>query len=206
MRSVVADTLERKEWRQASGSALAHHGPCCDRARAWVIAVGRSYDFASTDGLTFAAPRWLTRRWAWGPTRWPITWCEAIKAEAIDCGVFAVFAVEIFRAKGVEAYLGQLVRSCAEERIAHWRRKWAAMPGAFNWIGTRVVYHEVCVVRVGPGEAWVYDPTEGIWLEPRGPSGHNAHLAIRAEIPVALRWGAHALVNGQWTETAPGGR
>ena len=57
MHSVVADTLERREWRHVSASTLAHHGPCCDRARAWMIAMGRSYDFACTDGLEFAAPR-----------------------------------------------------------------------------------------------------------------------------------------------------
>src|SRR5215467_8611841 len=101
MRSVARDTFEHAEWVRASGSVLAHHGPCCDRARAWLIAMARSQDFACTDGLTFAAPRWIARRWVWGPTRWPIAWCEAVKAEKIDCGVFAAFAREIFRAKGV---------------------------------------------------------------------------------------------------------
>jgi hypothetical protein len=202
MRSAVADTPDREEWRQVSGSTLVHHGPCCDRARAWLIAMGRSYDFSSTDGLAMAAPRWITQRWAWGPTRWPIAWCEAVRAEVIDCGVFGAFALELFRAKGIDAYAGQLLRTCAEERISHWRRKWETMPTAFNWIGSHVVYHEVNVVRRAPGEAHVYDPTEGFWLEPSAQSGHHAHLAIRAEIPEVLRWGAHVLVNGEWTETA----
>src|SRR5262245_48209268 len=115
MPSVAPDTLERAAWMQASVSTLTDHGPCCARARAWLIAMARSHDFASTDGLTFAAPRWLTKRWIWGPTRWPIAWCEAIKAETIDCGVFGVFALEIFRAKGLEAYPGQVLRTYAEE-------------------------------------------------------------------------------------------
>ena len=202
MRSAVADTPDREEWRQVSGSTLVHHGPCCDRARAWLIAMGRSYDFSSTDGLAMAGPRWITQRWAWGPTRWPIAWCEAVRAEVIDCGVFGAFALELFRAKGIDAYAGQLLRTCAEERISHWRRKWETMPTAFNWIGSHVVYHEVNVVRRVPGEAHVYDPTEGFWLEPAAQSGHHGHLAIRAEIPEVLRWGAHVLVNGEWTETA----
>ena len=205
MHSAVAGTPDREEWRQVSGSTLTHHGPCCDRARAWLIAMGRSYDFSSTDGLALAGPRWITQRWAWGPTRWPIAWCEAVRAEVIDCGVFGAFALELFRAKGIDAYPGQLLRTCVEERISHWRRKWETMPTAFNWIGSRVVYHEVNVVRSAPGEAHVYDPTEGFWLEPAAQSGHHGHLAIRAEIPEALRWGAHVLVNGAWTETAPRG-
>src|SRR6266508_2665368 len=51
MRSGVADTPEREEWKDVVGSTLTHHGPCCARARAWLIAMGRSYDFSSTDPL-----------------------------------------------------------------------------------------------------------------------------------------------------------
>ena len=80
MRSAAADIFDRPEWVRASVSMLGDHGPCCDRARAWLVAMGRSHDFASTDGLAFAGPRWLTERWAWGPTRWPIAWCEAFAA------------------------------------------------------------------------------------------------------------------------------
>lgn len=200
MDSVGPDTLDRAIWAQASPSTLSHHGACCDRARGWLVAMARSHDFAATDGLTYAAPRWLTYGWRWGPTRWPIAWCDAVRAETIDCGVFAAFALEIFRAKGVDAYPGQLLRTDFEESTAHWRQKWAAMPDAFDWIGRRVVYHEICVVRVGAGEARVYDPTGGFWLDPCVQSGHGALTAIRAELPEAVTWGQHLLVNGQWTE------
>ncbi len=211
MGSVGADTssgvggVDRAEWVRASGSKLAHHGPCCARARSWLVAMGRSHDFASTDGLAFSAPRWITRRWTWGPTRWPIGWCEAVRAPTIDCGVFMAFPLEIFRAKGVEAYPGQVLRSYAEESTTHWRHKWAALPGAFNWIGSQVVYHEVCVVRLGRNEARIYDPTDGIWLEPSIRAGHGGHIAVRAELPVAMKWGGLVLVNGQWTEMTPRG-
>ena len=198
----AVDNLERAEWARASVSTLVDHGPCCAAARGWIVAMSRSVDFAATDGLTFAAPRWLMHRWKWGPTCWPISWCEAINAEAIDCGVFAAFAREIFRAKGVEAYGGQVLRTCAESTTAHWRARWAAVPGAFNWIGEDTVYHEVCVVRSGPAEVRLYDPTDGTWLEHAVHGGHGGHLAIRAELPVALQWGPHTLVNGQWTEVA----
>src|SRR4029450_8019059 len=82
--------------------------------------------------------------------------------------------LELFRAKGIEAYPGQLLRGCAEERISHWRRKWDAIPTAFNWIGTRVVYHEVSVVRTEADQARIYDPTEGFWLEPGARRGRRA--------------------------------
>jgi hypothetical protein len=202
MRSVEGDTLERADWIRASGSVLTHHGPCCDRARGWLVAMGRSYDFASTDHLVFAGPRWMTKRWEWGPTQWPIAWCEAVRLKVIDCGVFGAFAQEIFRAKGIEAYSAQVLRTYTEECALHWRHKWAAIPGAFAWIGERVGYHEVCAVRSGPNEARVYDPTDGTWLEPNVRGRHGGHIAIRAEVPIALDWGEYTLVNGQWTEMA----
>src|SRR5262249_45264690 len=187
MNLAAPDTVERK-WTQASVSTLVHHGTCCDRARAWLLGMGRSYDYAASDRLAYAGPTWLINQWAWGPTRWPIAWCEAVRAKAIDCGVFTVFALEIFRAKGVEAYPGQVLRSETRESTAHWRRKWDSLPGAFNWIGEAAVYHEICVVRSGPGEARIYDPMKGIWLEPAIRRGYGAHIAVRAELPEALAW------------------
>ena len=42
-------------------------------------------------------------------------------------------------------------------------------------------------VGVGADEARIYDPTDGNWIEPAVQAGHGAHVAIRAEIPVALK-------------------
>ena len=203
MASAALDILERPEWVRASSSVLARHGACCDRARAWLAAMGRSHDFAATDGLAYAAPRWLCERYTWGPTRWPLAWCEAVQSKTIDCGVFAAFALEIFRAKGVTAYPAQVLRTYAPESTTHWQHKWAGLPEAFNWIGASVVYHEVCVVQSGE-LARIYDPTDGVWLDPSIKRGHGGHIAIRAELPVALSWGSHKLVNGQWTRMTAG--
>jgi len=200
MRSAALDILERPEWVRASASRLGRHGACCDRARAWLVAMGRSHDFAITDGLALAAPRWLARRYAWGPTQWPIAWCQAVAAEAIDCGVFGAFALEVFRAKGVDAYPGQVLRTYAEASTTHWRHKWAAVPEAFNWIGARVVFHEVTIVQVTSSVARIYDPTDAVWLDPGVRDGHGSHVAVRSEAPVAVTWGAHRLAHGQWTQ------
>jgi hypothetical protein len=202
MHSVAPAILERPEWVRASASVLGRHGACCDRARDWLCAMARSYDFAATDGLIYAGPSWLAKRYQWGPTRWPIAWCEAVAAKVVDCGVFAAFARAIFHAKGIDAYPGQVLREFAEASTAHWQERWAAVPGAFNWIGERIVYHEVCVVTVGPDEARVYDPTDAVWLDPGIRRGHGSHVAIRAEVPTAMSWGGHLLGNGQWVTIA----
>jgi hypothetical protein len=198
----IRDIFDRPEWLRASASQLVRHGACCDRARSWLVAMARSHDYAATDGLSFAAPRWLAQRYAWGPTRWPIAWCQAVGAAAIDCGVFAAFALEIFRAKGIDAHPGQVLRSYAEASTTHWRHKWAALPGAFNWIGARVVFHEVAIVKVGRSDARIYDPTDGVWLDPKVTTGHGGHVAVRSEAPAAVTWGGHTLAHGQWTQLA----
>ncbi len=186
-------------WQAAATSTLVSHGACCVQARAWLLASARSFDFARSDRATFSAPRWLTRRYVWGPTRWPISWCEAVKAKTIDCGVFAVFAREIFRAKGIEAYGGQVIRSYDAASLAHWRAKWARHPEAFPWIGEDQVFHEIVVVRSGRDTARIYDPTDGIWLDSGTFSGHYGHVAIRGDNPIPLDWGATRLRRGQWT-------
>lgn len=203
MSLVAAATQQRKDWMSAAPSTLLSHGACCERARSWLVAMGRSLDFAATDGFGFAAPRWLASRYKWGPTQWPAHWCEAVRAETIDCGVFSAFAREIFQAKGVEVYAGQVLRSYAKESTSHWRSKWDGLPGAFDWIGDDVVYHEVCIVRTGEGDCRIYDPTDGVWIDPDVAGGHLGHIAVRGEIPIALHWGRHTLVRSQWTEMLP---
>lgn len=199
----AAAMQQHKEWMGASPSTLMSHGACCDRAKSWLIAMGRSFDFAATDGFGLTAPRWLASRYNWGPTQWPAHWCEAVRAETIDCGVFSAFAREILTAKGVEVYAGQVLRSYARESTTHWREKWAALPGAFNWIGDDVVYHEVCIVRTADNTCRIYDPTDGQWLDPDVAGGHLGHVAVRGAVPVSLKWGHHMLSHNQWTEMLP---
>ncbi len=128
----------------------------------------------------------------------------------IDCGVFAAFAREIFAAKGLRVYQGQVLRAHAKECTSHWRAKWAELPGAFNWIDDGLVYHEVVVVDLpshqpAPGElpqALIYDPTDGVWLDPTITRGHGSHLAVRADVPAARVWGEQLLAPKQWVELA----
>jgi hypothetical protein len=200
MHSVAAVTnfMARRDWLTSSTSQLTHHGDCCAKARAWLVATSRSLDFASTDAFELAAPRWLTRRYAWGPTEWPIAWCEAVQAKAVDCGVFSAFAREVFQAKGLAVHGAQVLRHYAATSTSHWRAKWGGVPKAFNWIDDDILYHEVVVVEVGDAEVLVYDPTDGLWLDPDVTRGHGAHLAIRADLPASRSWGRHVITPKQW--------
>ena len=146
--------------------------------------MARSHDFGVDRRVDVRGAALADQALDLGPDALADRLVQGIKAETIDCGVFGVFALEIFRAKGIEAFPGQVLRTYAEESTTHWRHKWASLPGAFDWIGGRVVYHEICVVRVNGNQARVYDPTDGVWLDP----GFTAGTAATSRSAPNCRW------------------
>ncbi len=192
----------RKEWQTARTSDPFSHGKCCEEAKAWLKSTGRSYDARLQKKSSVQAPRWLSDRYRWGPTRWPAAWCELVRAEEIDCGAFSAMARLLFRDQGCEAYAAQVLRPGMMTCTSHWSERWGRVPGAFPWIGEGIVYHEVCLVRTAEGQTGVFDPAEGYWIDPELVHGHYGHIAIRADVPMATPWGRHVLMNRQWTELA----
>src|SRR5262245_31120436 len=204
MNLVVADKRTLRGWLEQPASQLTDHGlACCTGACAWLHAMAASYAFRRTDGTPIAAPTFLARRYKWGPNPWPIAWCEAVRADAIDCGVFSAFARAILSAQGVECYSAQVMQLFGPETTAHRRQRWAGRPGAFNWIDNDLVYHEVVIVASGD-VAEVFDPSQGQWLSPTADAGYGAVVGIRAKCPKSLLWGRHTLSMDQWILTVPG--
>ncbi len=62
-------------WGDWPHSTISHHGrACCDIAREWMINI----DAAQLSGASIVSgPRWLRQRYKWGPSPWPLYWCEA---------------------------------------------------------------------------------------------------------------------------------
>ncbi len=204
MNLVAADKKTLRGWlRQPASQLTDHDTPCCASARAWLHAMATSYAFRHTDETAIAAPIFLSRRYKWGPTTWPIAWCEAVRAKAIDCGVFSAFARAIFSAQGVECYGAQVMLLFGPETTAHWQQRWAVQPGSFNWIDRDLVYHEVVIVVID-GVAEVFDPSDGQWLSPSAEAGYGAVVGIRSECPRSLAWGNHKVAMDQWILTVPG--
>lgn len=155
------------------------------------------------------APTWLSQKYEWGPSLWPMSWCELMKEETIDCGVFAVLAREIYRAQGHSAHAAQCLLNYNQVCTGHWKDLWKdRMPTldgkrefkGFNWIGHTVVYHEVCLLEMPDQTAKVYDATFNQWYEPEGRLGFAGLLAVRSECPRLLRWGNKTLSCGEWVE------
>ena len=116
--------LASDRWQDFPFSCFSHHGEaCCEVAREWLVAM----DFAQLNGgdLT-SGPRWMRSRWEWGPTAWPIHWCEAIDRKILDCGAHAALAHEAFAARGVTAFRAQFVQRYSQDATAQWRCKWGA--------------------------------------------------------------------------------
>ena len=204
MNLVVADRKRFREWLEQPASQLTDHGaPCCAGARVWLQAMAASYAFRHTDGTRIAAPTFLSRRYKWGPTTWPIAWCEAVRATVIDCGVFSAFARAIMSAQGAECYGAQVMQLFGPETTLHWRQRWAGQQRSFNWIDQDLVYHEVVILVTGE-EADVFDPSDGQWLSPAADAGYGAVVAIRSECPRSLAWGRHTLSMDQWILTGSG--
>jgi len=147
-----------RELEEKPVSRLTRHAaPCCAIAEAWFRATARAAVRRFGD-----EPRWISKRWEWGPTAWPIAWCEAIKEEALDCGALADLAAVAFEEAGREVVRVQLIDEASPEECEQWAVKWAAVPTAPRWIWHGLVYHETVSVRRSEGLR-VWDPVSGRW-------------------------------------------
>lgn len=201
----VGAAIER--WQNFPASGISHHGEqCCHVAREWVLAT----DYSQLNGSpTLTGPRWLRQKFAWGPSRWPIYWCEAVREEKLDCGALAALSKEIFLARGVRSYTAQLIQQYSSEAICHWNKEWEAKECSVKWIEDGLIYHEGCAVVVGDGEIKLWDPTASWWVNPRHTSGYGGLLAVRVCTPPAeaetFVWGRHAVAANRWCEVSRAG-
>ena len=187
-------------WENFPASALSHHGErCCDVAREWVIAT----DFSQLEGgALLAGPRWLRRRYEWGPSRWPLHWCEAVERKTLDCGALAALSCEVFAARGLTAFPAQLVQHYSVEATRHWRQRWDGDEASTHWINDDLIYHEGCAVLVSGREMKLWDASAGWWVSPRQRGGYGTLVGLRVFAPsehgATFTWGAHEIAANQW--------
>jgi hypothetical protein len=187
-------------WETFPASGLSHHGElCCRVAREWVLA----NDGSQLNGAAaLTGPRWLRHKYTWGPSRWPMHWCEAVREKTLDCGALAALAHEVFTARGVRSYPAQFIQHFSAEATSHWRMKWEDGQCTLNWIDDELIYHEGCAVVSGERELKLWDASAGWWLNPRQVSGYGGLLALRVFTPPAdshpFTWGQHHIAPNQW--------
>jgi hypothetical protein len=190
-----------EKWRYLPASAILHHGQlCCRIAREWIF----STDYAQLNGEhPLTGPRWIRQKHAWGPSRWPISWCEAVEQKTLDCGALAALAHEIFTARGVTSYPAQFIQQYNEESYRHWQKKWEGEEIPTHWINDDLIYHEGCAVVVRDNEIKLWDPSASWWVNPKQFSGYGSVLVLRIfasqiDSSTDFNWGTHRIVANQW--------
>jgi len=189
-------------WEDFPFSQLSHHNEaCCDIAREWL----RSMDFAQLNGGDLlSGPRWIRQKYEWGPSVWPLHWCEAVGRKVIDCGAHAALAHEAFEARGVTSFRAQFVQSYSPEAVGQWRSKWAEEEASDHWLHEDFIYHEGNALLAGEDEVKLWDGSAGCWINPRQAGGYGSLLAVRIFADGqwgggdGFRWGVHRIMPNQW--------
>ena len=166
-----------ENWKDWPPSNISHHGHmCCDIAREWITAT----DYSSLNGGNMlSGPRWLRHRFEWGPSTYPVYWCEAVRRKTLDCGALAALAHETFTIRGVKSYRVQLVQRFSRSATDHWSDSWHSGDASRLWINNDVIYHEGCAVTADGNELKVWDAMCRCGSIPKPGSGYGALLAIR---------------------------
>jgi hypothetical protein len=189
------------KWRKFPNSWISHHGEaCCEIAHQWLIA----YDFSQLGGGdVLAGPRWIHEHSAWGPTVWPIHWCQAVDAKTVDCGVHAALSHEVFAARGVTAFRAQFVQRYPTHTAAGWQQRWRQGGASDHWIDSELIYHEGNAVQAEEGRIKLWDGSAGCWITPRDDVGYGGITALRIEAKDWLgsdtfEWGGRAIPPNRW--------
>jgi hypothetical protein len=188
-------------WRDFPYSQLSHHGAaCCNVAREWVLAM----DLAQSDGKLLSGPRWLRQKYKWGPSPWPMHWCEAVKRKTFDCGAHAALAHEVFRGRGLTSFHAQLVQKYSEGATEQWGTQWTEHDVSCHWLNGEHIYHEATALLVQEDELKIWDASAGAWINPHQFGGYGSLVAVRIWGAAdwagteGLRWGERRLMSSGW--------
>lgn len=199
----VPDGRRGHPWGNFPVSLISHHGgDCCEVARQWILAM----DFAQLNGGDrLSGPRWLRARYHWGPSPWPLHWCELVRRKVIDCGAHSALAHAAFESRGVTAFRAQFIQRYDADAQAQWRTKWGAEEVSDHWIGEDdTIYHEGNAILLGEEEVKLWDPSAGCWLNSRHLRGYGSLSAVRLWAGGSrgdgdgLRWDEHRIKPNVW--------
>jgi hypothetical protein len=192
-----------QKWEQFPTSCISHHNAeCCRLAREWML----SMDYSQLNaGNPLTGPRWLRLKFKWGPSSWPIYWCEAVEEKTLDCGALAALAQELFVARGVRCFPAQFIQQYTEQSARHWYKKWEGDESSVQWIKEDLIYHEGCAIVARDDEIKVWDPTASWWVNPKQFGGYGGVLVLRifdsqssSASQTGFKWGTHRIIPNQW--------
>ena len=192
-------------WKAQSPSYLSHHrARCCEIAKAWFTALDYSFDSLQGPAGMIAGPRWILDRFAWGPSPWPLHWCEAVESLRLDCGALSAFAREIYLQRNVTAAPAQFIQRYSKQAVASWRSQWASGLDHFDWLAQDHIYHEAVAVFYDGAGVRIWDPSNGRWIAHDHTKGYGSTVEIKVTPPspaldgAVTRWGDRTLRLGAW--------
>lgn len=181
-----------EKFKRKRPSVMSHHGTdCCEHAWAWF----RGMDRSLRRGGSFSPPAWLRDEFEWGPSIWPVYWCDAAEAEALDCGVFAAIARALLASRNVPTVSVQAVERFGEKNVENWRARWLSRGADVDWVEDGYSYHETVGILDGV-ELTVWDPIDGKVVRSLSKEGYGATVAVH--IPVTEQWEGPQTV--QWED------
>ena len=191
----AAQVVDLVRWQEIS-HPVDHGSSCCSAARSWLGAIhAAGGPTAALSGLG-----WISDMYPWGPSQWPMAWCDLVAEEKLDCGAHSAVAREVARRSGVDLLGVQLLIWAGAGDIAHWGSAWREGGVAPTWLFENLYYHEA--VGVAEDERLVVlDTTRNSRVTPDGRTGNGSVAAIRISGGggETLRWGPHDVAVGQWT-------
>lgn len=197
----VDTTAAIERWQHFPASVISHHGKsCCRLAREWVL----SMDYSQLNGEdSLTGPRWIRQKYKWGPSKWPISWCEAVERKTLDCGALAALAHEVFTVRGLTSYPAQFIQQYDEDTTHHWQGKWSGEGASDGWIKEDLIYHEGCAVVSRGNEIKLWDASAGWWVNPKQFGGYGGLLGLRifaaqAKPSEGFNWGSHLIEPNRW--------
>jgi hypothetical protein len=172
---------------------------CCELAREWITAT----DYSTLNGgHVMSGPRWLRHRFEWGPSSYPLYWCEAVRKETLDCGALAALAHEIFTTRGIKSYRVQLVQRYSRVATEQWSNSWTGDGVPTQWLHNDVIYHEGCATSLDGNKIKVWDASSGCWIDAKAGDGYGSLLAIKVNAAAAntrsMLWGEYLLEPNIW--------
>ena len=184
------------------GSILKHHEPCCQVARSWFLGIDKSsMIFQNASGM----PIWIREKYRWGPSPWPLYWCEATVSETLDCGALAALTRESLHVREIPTLPVQLIVLVTEQDSAHWSKLWQDNGFSRDWIVSPFIYHEVCGVLSKSGdELRLWDPSGNCWIDSMQDVGFRRPVGLRvfADDRSILQWGDRKINTNKWTVLA----
>lgn len=189
----AAQVVDLVRWQEMSMPA-DHGSSCCAAARGWLGAIHAAGGHtAPLSGLG-----WIADMYPWGPSRWPMWWCDLVDQEKLDCGAHSAVAREVARGAGVELLGVQLLLWAGAGDIAHWGSTWREEGVAPTWLFDELYYHEA--VGWADETLVVLDSTRNSRVPSDAARGNGSVAAIRVSGGDAetLRWGPHDLTVGEW--------